>query len=60
MLSTSSVLLYSEGCLVTCDILFDLMNLADGVVASEHVKVEGLGIFTNTCPCADVRGGPPS
>ena len=36
------------------------MNLADGVVASEHVEVEGLGVFTNTCPCADVRSGPPS
>ena len=46
--------------LVTCDVFFDLMNLADGVVASEHVEVEGLGVFANTCPCADVRSGPPS
>lgn len=49
----------SSGIFFTCDIFFDLLNLADGVVASEHVQVEGLGVFTNTCPCADVRSCPP-
>ena len=44
----------------TCDIFFDLMNFADWVVASEHVEVEGLGVFTNPRPCANVRSGPPS
>ena len=44
----------------TCYIFFDLMNFADGVVASEHVEVEGLGVFTNPRPCTNVRSGPPS
>lgn len=44
--------------LITCHIFFDLMNLADGVVASKHVEVEGLGVFADTCPCAYVRSGP--
>lgn len=44
--------------LITCDIFFDLMNLADGVVPSEHVEVEGLRVFADTGPRADVRSGP--
>lgn len=44
--------------LITCDIFFDLMNLADGVVSSEHVEVEGLRVFADTGPRADVRSGP--
>lgn len=44
--------------LITCDIFFDLMNLADGVVSSEHVEVEGLRVFADTGPRADVRCGP--
>lgn len=44
--------------LITCHIFFDLMNLADGVVASKHVEVEGLGVFADACPCAYVRRGP--
>ena len=45
---------------VTCDILFDLVNLADGVVPPEHVQIEGLRVFTNTLPCGDVRSCPSS
>lgn len=44
---------------VTCDVFFDLVDLADGVVASEHVQVERLRVFSHTGPCANVRSGPP-
>lgn len=45
--------------LLTCDVFFDLVDLADRVVSSEHVEVKRLGVFTNMCPCAYVRSGPP-
>lgn len=43
----------------TCNIIFDLMNLADGVVAPKHVQVEGLGVFSHAGPDANVRSCPP-
>lgn len=43
----------------TCNIFFDVMNLADGVVTPKHVQIEGLGVFTQTGPHADVRRRPP-
>lgn len=46
--------------LITCNILFDLMNLAYGVVPSEHIQVKRLRVFPNTRPHADVWSGPSS
>lgn len=43
----------------TCNILFDVMNLADGVVTPKHVQIKGLGVFSHTGPYADVRSCPP-
>lgn len=43
----------------TCDILFDVMDLADGVVTPKHVQVEGLRVFSHAGPPADVGSGPP-
>lgn len=43
----------------TCDIFFDVMDLADGVVTPKHVQIEGLGVFSHAGPHADVRRRPP-
>ena len=34
------------------------MNLADRVVTSKHVEVEGLGVFSDACPYANIWSGP--
>lgn len=48
------------GSLLTCDVLFDLVDFADGVVSSEHVQVEGSGVSADARPRADVRRRPPA
>lgn len=49
-----------SGLLLTCDVLLDLVDFADGVVSSEHVQVEGLGVSADARPRADVRRRPPA
>lgn len=43
----------------TCNIFFDVMNLADGIVTPKHVQIEGLRLFSDAGPNADVRSCPP-
>lgn len=47
-----------EGPSLTCDILLDLMHLADGIIIAEHVQVEGSWVFAHPGPGANIWGGP--
>lgn len=49
-----------SGSLLTCDVLLDLVDFADGVVSSEHVQVEELGVSADARPRADVWRRPPA